>query len=320
VAYWIVIDGTSWLEGVPPKTERVGPFSSREEAESAEPEHLPWDTDRYVYHVHIEHGPELHSDSGEPSGHKPEQPRKASMEGANLRRCWMAYWIVVEARSSPPAEKPPKTPQWFGPFASEREAECEKTSCVPREDDGYAYSVHVEREPAINLEHAPAKGPADAPVCVVEFSDFASTLCAAAEPIVNKLLSAYPAQVWVAFKHYPRWMHRESQLAHEASLAAREQGAFWEMHSVLFAGQDKLSRDDLIAKAKRLGLDVPRFTEDLDSRRFMPQVDADRQEANRLGVDNVPFFFINGRAINGGVGLADLKELVDEALKETAAP
>jgi predicted DsbA family dithiol-disulfide isomerase len=320
VAYWIIIDGTSWLDGVPPKTGRVGPFLSREEAESAEPEHLPWDTNRYVYHVHIEQEFELRSDAGEPSGDKSEEDEQASKKGVNLRRCWMAYWIVVEAWSTPAAKKPLKTPQRFGPFASEREAEREKLNYIPRDDDGYDYSVHIESEQAINLEHAPAKGPADARVCVVEFSDFASALCAAAQPIVNELLSAYPAQVWVAFKHYPRWMSRESQLAHEASLAAGEQGRFWEMNRALFAGQDKLSHDDLIAKAKRLDLDIPRFTQDLDTRRFLPQVDADRQEGNRLGVDGAPFFFINGRAISGDVGLADLKKLVDEALKGTAAP
>jgi protein-disulfide isomerase len=113
-------------------------------------------------------------------------------------------------------------------------------------------------------------------------------------------------------------MHKESPLAHEAALAAGDQGKFWEMHDVLFAGQDKLSRDDLIAKAKQLGLDVPRFTKDLDSHRFRPQVEADRQEGNRLGVDGTPFFFINGHAISGALDLPTFKKLIDAALKESA--
>jgi protein-disulfide isomerase len=173
---------------------------------------------------------------------------------------------------------------------------------------------------AINLEHAPAKGPATAPISLVEFSDFECPFCAQSEPIVHQLLAAYPTQVHFAFKHYPLSMHKESPLAHEAALAAAEQGKFWEMHDVLFAGQDKLSREDLIAKAKQLNLDVPRFTKDLDSHRFKPQVDADRQEGNRLGVDGTPFFFINGHAISGGVSLADFKGLINAALKEAAPP
>ena len=173
---------------------------------------------------------------------------------------------------------------------------------------------------SINLEHAPAQGPATAPVSLVEFSDFECPYCAETAPVVHQLLAAYPTQVRLAFKHYPLPMHKESPLAHEASLAAGEQGKFWEMHDLLFAGQDKLTRDDLIAKAKQLNLDVLRFTRDLDSHRFKPAVEADRQEGNRLGVAGTPFFFINGHAVSGAVGLADFKKLIDAALKEAAAP
>jgi protein-disulfide isomerase len=173
---------------------------------------------------------------------------------------------------------------------------------------------------AISLEHAPTKGSSAAPVSLVEFSDFECPFCAETAPVVHQLLAAYPTQVRLAFKHYPLPMHKESPLAHEAALAAGDQGKFWEMHDLLFAGQDKLTRDDLIAKAKQLNLDLLRFTRDLDSHRFKPAVEADRQEGNRLGVDGTPFFFINGHAISGAVSLADFKKLIDAALKEAAAP
>lgn len=172
---------------------------------------------------------------------------------------------------------------------------------------------------AIDLEHSPTKGSATAPVSLVEFSDFECPFCAQAAPVVHQLLAAYPTQVRFAFKHYPLPMHKESPLAHEAALAAGAQDKFWEMHDALFAGQDKLTRDDLIAKAKQLSLDVPRFTKDLDSHRFKSQVDADRQEGNRLGVDGTPFFFINGHAISGALDLPEFKKLIDAALKESAA-
>jgi len=171
----------------------------------------------------------------------------------------------------------------------------------------------------INLANTAARGPATAPVTLVEFSDFKCPFCARAAPIARQLVAAYPTQVRFAFKHYPLPMHQESPLAHEAVLAAGDQGKFWDMHDALFAGQDKLAREDLIAKAKQLGLDVPRFTKDLDSHRFKPQVDADRQEGNRLGVDGTPFFFINGHAISGALELPTFKKLIDAALKESAA-
>jgi protein-disulfide isomerase len=175
---------------------------------------------------------------------------------------------------------------------------------------------------AIDLEHAATRGPATAPVSLVEFSDFECPYCAEIAPVLRQLLAAYPTEVRFAFKHYPLPMHKESPLAHEAALAAKEQGKFWEMHDLLFATQDKLTRADLIAKAQQLNLDTLRFTRDLDSHRFQPAVEADRQEGNRLGVDGTPFFFImlgnQGHAISGGASLADFKKLIDAALKGTA--
>ena len=114
----------------------------------------------------------------------------------------------------------------------------------------------------INLEHAPTKGPATAPISLVEFSDFECPFCAETAPVVHGLLAAYPTRIRFAFKHYPLPMHKEALLAHEAALAANEQGNFWEMHDLIFKTQDKLTRDDLIAKAAQLNLDVLRFTRD----------------------------------------------------------
>ena len=170
----------------------------------------------------------------------------------------------------------------------------------------------------INLEHAPTRGPATAQVSLVEFSDFECPFCAQTAPIIQQLLAAYPTQIRFAFKHYSLPMHKESPLAHEAALAADEQGKFWEMHDVLFKTQDKLTRDDLIDKASQLDLDILRFTRDLDSHRFKSIVEADRQEGDRLGVDGTPFFFINGHAISGTVDLPTFKKLIDAALKEAA--
>jgi protein-disulfide isomerase len=212
----------------------------------------------------------------------------------------------------------------------------------------------------IDIARAPTRGPATAPVSLVEFSDFECPFCAVTAPVVRQLLLAYPSQLRFAFKHYPLPMHKESPLAHEAAAAAADQGKFWEMHDLLFAetagtdvqgaGADRQSagtggqragtdttvhaaqtarlgtvvsvpftREDLISKAAQLHLDVPRFTKDLDTHRFKPQVDQDRQEGNRLGVDGTPYFFINGHAISGGASLSDFKHLIDAALKESTS-
>jgi len=189
---------------------------------------------------------------------------------------------------------------------------------IPQDQRVKAEIVSSGPAQAIDLGHAPTKGPASAPVSLVEFSDFQCPFCAKVTPIIRQLLAAYSSQVRFSFKHYPLHMHKEAPLAHEATLAANEQGKFWEMYDLLFAGQDKLTREDLIAKAQQLKLDMPRFVKDLDSRRFKPVVEADRQEGNRLGVDGTPFFFINGHAVSGASDFAAYKELIDAVLKESA--
>jgi protein-disulfide isomerase len=168
----------------------------------------------------------------------------------------------------------------------------------------------------IQLEHAPTKGNPGAPVSIVEFSDFECPFCAESVAAIRQLLRAYPTQVRFSFKHYPLPIHRDAPLAHEAAMAAGEQGKFWEMHDLIFATQSKLTREDLVAKAKVLNLDVPRFVADLDKHRFKAVVEADRREGDRLGVDATPFFFINGHAVSETPDLRDFKRMIDAVLKE----
>jgi protein-disulfide isomerase len=173
---------------------------------------------------------------------------------------------------------------------------------------------------AINLNGAPTKGPATAPISIVEFSDFECPFCAQSASAIREVLTAYPTEVRFSFKHYPLPFHRESALAHEAAMAAQAQGKFWEMHDLLFAEQHKLTREDLIEKARQLKFDVPRFISDLDGHRFKPQVDADRQEGDRLGVDGTPFFFVNGHTFSGATTFEEFKRVIDEELKNAAKP
>ena len=118
----------------------------------------------------------------------------------------------------------------------------------------------------IDLEHAPTRGPATAPISLVEFSDFECPFCAVTAPVVRQLLLAYPTQVRFAFKHYPLPMHKESPLAHEAALAAGDQGKFWEMHDLLFATQAKWGVNRVQARSSANGAEsepVPDLGDDL---------------------------------------------------------
>lgn len=166
----------------------------------------------------------------------------------------------------------------------------------------------------MNLARSPVKGPPAAPVTIVEFSDFQCPYCARAVPTLKELLGQYPDQIKWVFKNYPLDFHPDSPLAHQAALAAAEQGKFWEMHDRIFANQNAMKREDLLGAARALGLAMDRFLADLDSKRFKAVVEADKGEAARLGVSGTPTFFINGRRLIGALPLDEFKKLIEREL------
>jgi len=120
-------------------------------------------------------------------------------------------------------------------------------------------------------------------------------------------------------KHLPYRYRDYSRIAAEASLAARDQGKFREMHLLLLDRSPKLDRESLIAYAKELKLDVPRFTKDLDTMRHAPEIDRDAKLGEALDLYNTPTIFINGVRLLGNRPLETYKAVIDGELK-TAGP
>ncbi len=166
----------------------------------------------------------------------------------------------------------------------------------------------------LSLTEAPVRGSPDAPVTIVEFSDFQCPYCAAVRPTLDEILKEYHGRVRLVFKHFPLDFHENAFLAHQAALAANEQGKFWEMHDRIFANQRAMKRDDLIRTARDLGLDMDRFVADMDSGRFQPTVEANKKEGTRLGVNGTPSFVVNGKFLEGALPLAEFRKIVAEAL------
>src|SRR5579884_497205 len=139
---------------------------------------------------------------------------------------------------------------------------------------------------------APAKGPENARITLVEFSDFECPYCSKAVHEVDAVLKAYPNDVRLIYKQFPLSTHPHARLAANAALAANAQGKFWQMHDALFAGHSQLSRDHILLWAKSLGLDMNRFTADLDSGKYNAAIDKDINDGDEAGVDGTPAFFI----------------------------
>jgi protein-disulfide isomerase len=157
------------------------------------------------------------------------------------------------------------------------------------------------------------RGPSEAPVTVVEYGDFECPYCGQAEPVVRELLRDF-ADVRYVWRHLPlNDVHPRAQLAAEASEAAADQGAFWELHDLLLDHQDALRPDDLLDYARQLGLDVDRFTDDLRTHRGAARVAEDIDSADLSGVSGTPTFFINGQRHYGAYDIGTLSSAVRAA-------
>ncbi len=169
------------------------------------------------------------------------------------------------------------------------------------------------------LGDAPVQGPKDARVTIVTFSDFQCPFCGRVEPTLKQVRDTYPRDVRIAFKQLPLPFHNNAQLAAEASLAAKEQGKFWDMHDKLFANQTALERPSLEKYAGEIGLNMDKFKAALDSGKFKEQVKAELAEGNKIGARGTPSFFVNGKSLVGAQPFEQFKTKIDEALKEATA-
>lgn len=158
-------------------------------------------------------------------------------------------------------------------------------------------------------------GPENALVTIVEFGDFQCPFCERLRHNLELLKSKYGRKVRLIFRHNPLSFHKEADRAAEASLCAKEQGAFWSMHDTLFDNIKSLKPGNMSSLAAKAGVsDIAAFDECFNDRRYKAQVTADKGAALRAGARGTPNTFVNGRKITGAKPLAELRALVDEEL------
>lgn len=160
----------------------------------------------------------------------------------------------------------------------------------------------------------PSKGPDDAKVTIVEFSDFQCPFCSRAHDTLDQVMNAYAGKVKFVYRQFPLNIHPNAEKAAEASLCANDQGQFWKMYDTLFANQRALEEPKLSEYAKQVGLDQAKFEECLKSGKFAQAVKDDQAAGEKLGVNGTPAIFINGIPFNGAVPFDELKETIDSEL------
>lgn len=179
--------------------------------------------------------------------------------------------------------------------------------------------ILIERPRTQVAATGPARGPADAPVTIIEFSDYQCPFCRRAEPTVEQVLAKYEGKVRFVFRHFPLdRIHPLARGASEAAACADEQGKFWEYHAALFAEGAQLDRAGLDAAASKVGLDAAAFAACVDTRKTQALVEADLKAGEAAGVNGTPAFFINGIPLRGAVPAEEFEKVIDAELAESA--
>lgn len=158
------------------------------------------------------------------------------------------------------------------------------------------------------------RGDKNAPVTMIEYSDFQCPFCKRVQPTIDKLLTDYKGKVKLIYRHFPLSFHQYAQKSAEASECAGEQGKFWEMHDKIFENQDRLDVDSLKSYAKELGLNTSNFNKCLDDGKYAQKVKDDMTEGTKYGVKGTPATFINGQMISGAQPYDSFKSVIDSLL------
>ena len=184
--------------------------------------------------------------------------------------------------------------------------------------DGPAVTMVLDApRSAITVEaDDPVLGPANAPVTLVEFSDFQCPFCQRVAPTLKRIRETYGDRVRIVWKDFPLTsIHPQAFKAAEAGQCAREQGKFWEYHDRLFANQQALQLDALKQHASGIGLDMAKFNDCLDSGKYAERVQAQMGVGADLGVNSTPAVFVNGRLLSGAQPYETFAAVIDEELQ-----
>jgi RNA polymerase sigma factor (sigma-70 family) len=184
-------------------------------------------------------------------------------------------------------------------------------------DDSLAKVVDKQTIERLGLDRGGTRGPADAPVTIIVFQDLLCTYCGTVLGTIDQLWEEYPQKLRLVVKQFP--VHKEATLAAEASLAADAQGKFWEMHDYMFAHQEDLTRDALVAYAERAGLDAKKMAQDLDKHTYADDLEKEVAAAKEAGVRATPQFLINGKQFTGARPVEAFRAAIDEALATAGA-
>lgn len=169
---------------------------------------------------------------------------------------------------------------------------------------------------SITEDDDPSFGPADAPITIIEFSDYQCPYCQKwHDQVWPKLQEAFPGKIRLVYRDFPLYsIHSNAGPAAEAADCAGDQNKYWEYHDLLFSGQNELGPETYQLYASNLGLDINKFTECVESKKYEAEVNADYTYAAQLGIQSTPTFFVNGVALIGAQPFEVFQKLINQEL------
>ncbi|MFZ2294466.1 MAG: DsbA family protein [Polaromonas sp.] len=160
------------------------------------------------------------------------------------------------------------------------------------------------------------QGPAFAPVTLIEYGDFECPSCLQAHAALKVILPHFGPQLRFVFRQFPlREVHPQAELAAEAAEAAGAQGKFWPMYELLFTNQQHLKEKHLLDYAGQIGLDLPRYQNEMKDHVYLQRVQENMQGGRHLGVRSTPAFYVNGLLIDVSFGFQPLHQAIDKVLR-----
>jgi len=178
-------------------------------------------------------------------------------------------------------------------------------------------NVDLNTKYGVATDDDPSLGPKDAPVSIVEFSDFECPFCQQSYPIIRSLVTEFSGQIRYIYRDFPlQDIHPDAHLAARAGYCANKQDKFWPLHDKLFQNQDALSQKNILTYANQIGLNIAALNACLDSPEAKDEVDADIKDGLEAGVQGTPTWFINGARAAGVIPESAFRKIIEDIINK----
>lgn len=168
----------------------------------------------------------------------------------------------------------------------------------------------------VSVDDDPSQGPSDAPITLIEFSEFQCPYCKRARPVLDQIMTQYAGKVRYVFRDFPLGFHGQAKGAANAANCANEQGKYWDYNKGLWSTQGQHTPEQLTKIAEDLHLNMSDFSKCVEEKRYYSEIDKDQRDGSLAGVSGTPAYFINGIFLSGAQPFEAFEEVIEDELQQ----